>query len=253
MLSIHTQSTQSFIIIGNRNGCLLQYICDNNHPFSGNSKKLTSSRQGLLQRQSEEAAFHVTTELRASCRQYTLLQLSIDGGGIGWLWKGYQSLHWLVSSFLSVDGAALIQASGGLALGSQRKSATGTTLPAWLTSPGPVLLWKHARSNKYSPLVERVHLLHANPQYAYVVLPDGREDTVSVRNLAPAGAADHDPEHSTMNHLKLNHWIDGSVRIKVGYQPLEPLLSFSNSWLLCTIAPFIAFAIYSLRRVTSEN
>ncbi|XP_072905243.1 uncharacterized protein [Hemitrygon akajei] len=81
---------------------------------------------------------------------------------------------------------------------SPRKSATGTILPAWLTSPGPVLLRKHVRSNKYSLLVERVHLLHANPQYAYVVLPDGREDTVSVRDLAPAGAADHYPEHSTV-------------------------------------------------------
>ncbi|XP_059806295.1 uncharacterized protein LOC132381094 isoform X2 [Hypanus sabinus] len=82
-----------------------------------------------------------------------------------------------------------------------RKSVTATTLPVWLTSPGPVLLRKHVRSNKYSPLVERVHLLHANPQYAYVVLPDGREDTVSIRDLAPAGAADHYPEHSpvTMN------------------------------------------------------
>ncbi|XP_059848515.1 uncharacterized protein LOC132406667 [Hypanus sabinus] len=82
-----------------------------------------------------------------------------------------------------------------------RKSATGTTLPAWLTSPGPVLLWKHVRSNKYSLMVERVHLLHANPQYAYVVLPDGQEDTVFVHDLAPAGAADHYPEHSmvTMN------------------------------------------------------
>ncbi|XP_059839436.1 uncharacterized protein LOC132401321 [Hypanus sabinus] len=78
------------------------------------------------------------------------------------------------------------------------KSATGTTLPAWLTSPGPVLLQKHARSNKYSPPVERVHLLHANPQYVYVVLPDGREDTVSICDLAPAGAADHYPEHSTV-------------------------------------------------------
>ncbi|XP_072917921.1 zinc finger protein 704-like isoform X1 [Hemitrygon akajei] len=78
-----------------------------------------------------------------------------------------------------------------------RKSVTGTTLPVWLTSPGPVLLRKHVRSNKYSPLVERVHLLHANPQYAYVVLPDGREDTVSVGDLAPAGAADHYPVHST--------------------------------------------------------
>ncbi|XP_059810217.1 uncharacterized protein LOC132383332, partial [Hypanus sabinus] len=82
-----------------------------------------------------------------------------------------------------------------------RKSVTGTTLPVWLTSPGPVLLRKHVRSNKYSLLVERVHLLHANPQYAYVVLPDGREDTVSIRDLAPAGAADHYPEGSpvTMN------------------------------------------------------
>ncbi|XP_059835985.1 endosulfine alpha b isoform X1 [Hypanus sabinus] len=78
------------------------------------------------------------------------------------------------------------------------KSATGTTLPAWLTSPGPVLLHKHARSNKYSPMVKRVHLLHANPQYAYVVLPDGPEDTVSVRDLVPAGAADPYPKHSTV-------------------------------------------------------
>ncbi|XP_059822039.1 uncharacterized protein LOC132392216 isoform X2 [Hypanus sabinus] len=79
-----------------------------------------------------------------------------------------------------------------------RKSVT---LPVWLMSPGPVLLRKHVRSNKYSRLVERVHLLHANPQYAYVVLPDGREDTVSICDLAPAGAADHYPEHSpvTMN------------------------------------------------------
>ncbi|XP_072896182.1 cAMP-dependent protein kinase inhibitor alpha isoform X1 [Hemitrygon akajei] len=79
------------------------------------------------------------------------------------------------------------------------KSATGTTLPAWLTSPGLVLLRKHVRSNKYSPLVERVHLLHANPQYAYMVLPDGWEDTVSVRDLAPAGAADHYPKHSMIS------------------------------------------------------
>ncbi|XP_059837251.1 histone acetyltransferase p300-like isoform X2 [Hypanus sabinus] len=82
-----------------------------------------------------------------------------------------------------------------------RKSATGTTLPAWLTSPGPALLRKHVRGNKYFLLVERVHLLHANPQHAYVVLPDGREDMASIRDLAPAGTADHYPEHSivTMN------------------------------------------------------
>ena len=39
-----------------------------------------------------------------------------------------------------------------------------------------------------APLVERVELLDANPGYAHVRLPDGRETTVSMRHLAPAGS-----------------------------------------------------------------
>lgn len=70
-----------------------------------------------------------------------------------------------------------------------RRSTSGTALPQWLTSPGPVLLKRHVRGQKTEPLVDRVHLLHANPQYAYIQYPDGHEDTVSVRDLAPAGAA----------------------------------------------------------------
>ncbi|XP_069768376.1 uncharacterized protein [Narcine bancroftii] len=65
-----------------------------------------------------------------------------------------------------------------------RKSESGTTVPAWLTVPGPVLLRRHVRHSKNDPLVDRVTLLHANPHYAYVEFPDGREDTVSVRDLA---------------------------------------------------------------------
>ena len=69
-----------------------------------------------------------------------------------------------------------------------RKSASTTSLPSWLLSPGTVLLRKHVRGAKTDPLVEKVHLLHANPQYAYIAYPDGREETVSIKDLAPSGA-----------------------------------------------------------------
>lgn len=43
------------------------------------------------------------------------------------------------------------------------------------------------RQSKYDPLVQEVTLVEANPDYALVRLPDGRETTVNLRNLAPAG------------------------------------------------------------------
>jgi len=70
------------------------------------------------------------------------------------------------------------------------KSTSGTSLPDWLATPGPVLLRRHVRHHKTDPLVETVLLQHANPQYAFVAFRDGREDTVSVRDLAPAGVPD---------------------------------------------------------------
>lgn len=66
-----------------------------------------------------------------------------------------------------------------------RRSSNGRSLPDWLTKPGPVLLRNHVRENKYQPLVKEVHLLEANPDYAFIRLPDGRENTVSLRHLAP--------------------------------------------------------------------
>ena len=50
-----------------------------------------------------------------------------------------------------------------------------------------MLLKRHLRSSKYEPLVDEVNLLEANPQYAHVRFPDGREDTVSIKHLAPTG------------------------------------------------------------------
>ena len=67
----------------------------------------------------------------------------------------------------------------------QRRSASGTSVPSWLNTPGPVLLRKYVRNSKYDPLVDEAELIEANPQYAHVRLSDGRETTVSIRDIAP--------------------------------------------------------------------
>ena len=68
-----------------------------------------------------------------------------------------------------------------------RRSTNGNSLPTWLLSPGPVYLKRHVRHSKYDPIVDEVELLEANPQYAHIRLPDGRQSTVSLRHLAPVG------------------------------------------------------------------
>ena len=78
----------------------------------------------------------------------------------------------------------------------QRRTATGDSIPTWLTKPGPVFLRKHARRSKYEPVVQEVELLEANPEYAHVRFENGRESTVSLRDLAPHGDS-HPAETST--------------------------------------------------------
>ena len=53
--------------------------------------------------------------------------------------------------------------------------------------PGPVLLKRHVKGTKYDSSVQVVELIQANPQYAHIRHSNGREDTVSVRHLAPRG------------------------------------------------------------------
>ena len=66
-----------------------------------------------------------------------------------------------------------------------RKSLNGTSLPKWLSNPGPVLLRRHDRRFKSDPLVKEVQLVSTNPNYALVRDSDGQENTVSLRDLAP--------------------------------------------------------------------
>jgi len=41
-------------------------------------------------------------------------------------------------------------------------------VPTWLSSPGPELLKRHVRTSKTDPIVDKVDLVHATPNYALV-------------------------------------------------------------------------------------
>ena len=69
----------------------------------------------------------------------------------------------------------------------QRKSSCGRSIPTWLVSPGKALYKRQVRQSKYDPLVDEVELSDVNTNYAHVRFQDGKETTVSLRHLAPAG------------------------------------------------------------------
>lgn len=71
--------------------------------------------------------------------------------------------------------------------GFPRRSSAGASIPTWLATPGPVYFKRQVRTSKMDPLVDEVELLQANPHYAHVRYPDGRETTVATKHLAPKG------------------------------------------------------------------
>ena len=66
----------------------------------------------------------------------------------------------------------------------KRKSTNGTSLPTWLMSPGKVYLRKFVR-DKIDPLLDEVELLDSNQHDATIKHSDGKESTVSTKDLAP--------------------------------------------------------------------
>lgn len=95
-----------------------------------------------------------------------------------------------------------------------RKTGSTIALPTWLTTPGPVLLKKHVRNNKYEPLVEEVQLIDSNPSYARVQFRDGRQSTVSLKHLAPAGNEEYFTDHQDLSecqHLDESRVISDNV------------------------------------------
>ena len=104
------------------------------------------------------------------------------------------ALHSILSLLCTATNATLHERLFDYA----RRSSTGTAIPSWLCEPGPVLLRRHVRTSKTDPLVDEVELVQANPQDAYIRYPDGKEDTVSIRHLAPAGSENCvDPSYET--------------------------------------------------------
>ncbi|KAK3745309.1 hypothetical protein RRG08_014457 [Elysia crispata] len=102
-----------------------------------------------------------------------------------------------------------------------RKSTTGTTLPQWLSSPGPVLLKRNVRASKYEPLVDTVELLDCNPLYDHVKLPDGKETTVSLHQLAPiAGENEGIDVLNTPSTIQQPSMSEDSVPVSVDIQQI---------------------------------
>ncbi|XP_055891822.1 uncharacterized protein LOC129927331 [Biomphalaria glabrata] len=81
-----------------------------------------------------------------------------------------------------------------------RRSTFGKSLPTWLAQPGKVLLKKGVRASKYDDGTIAVDLITCNPQYAIVRLPDGREETVSLRHLAPVPREGESEVYQHMEH-----------------------------------------------------
>ena len=86
----------------------------------------------------------------------------------------------------------------------QRKSSTGSSIPSWLTNPGRVLIKNFNRQSKFDPLVEEVELVEANPEYAHIRYPSGRESTISLRHLAPITGEGSRPSQEGSNETPPN-------------------------------------------------
>ena len=79
-----------------------------------------------------------------------------------------------------------------------RRSMIGKSLPCWLIQPGSVL--RRFVRNKNQPLDDEVELMKANPNFAHIRFPDGRESTVSVSDLAPCPSETTTIPESTTYH-----------------------------------------------------
>ena len=83
-----------------------------------------------------------------------------------------------------------------------RRSSNNSSIPLWLSNPGPVLLGCYVRQSKYDPLVDEVEFIKCDPKYAHIHYPDRHESNVSLRDLAPFGDSTKDssePSTATNN------------------------------------------------------
>ena len=67
----------------------------------------------------------------------------------------------------------------------QRRFTASSSICIGLQPPGLVAIKHHVRSSKFDPLTDEMHLIEANLQNVHVQYPDGKEDTVAFKHLAP--------------------------------------------------------------------
>ena len=109
-----------------------------------------------------------------------------------------------------------------------RRSPSGTSLPAWLSVPGPVMLRKFVRLHKNDDLVDEVELINANLSYANICYSDGRETSVSISDLSPCPRKPRQNEADFLTNSEDND--------KSSSLPQESLNTSSDSSLTTTSA-----------------
>ena len=57
------------------------------------------------------------------------------------------------------------------------------------------------RKSKFDPLVDEFELIDANPNYAHIRFPDGRENTVALKHLAPKNDQEARKNSQAQKHL----------------------------------------------------
>ena len=104
--------------------------------------------------------------------------------------------------------------------GFSRRSSTGASIPTWLATPGPLYMKRQVHTSKMDPRVEEVELLQANPHYAQVRYPDGRETTVATKHLAPKGqVVETQPAPECIPVEAENLPVDTSVGVSLDAEP----------------------------------
>ena len=68
---------------------------------------------------------------------------------------------------------------------------TGHALPSWLVNKDKALVRKQVRQSKYDDWVEECEIIHVTPSYAQIQTESGKEQTVSLRDLAPLPAQEN--------------------------------------------------------------
>lgn len=77
-----------------------------------------------------------------------------------------------------------------------RLSTLGPSIPTWLMEARSVYVKRHVRHNKSDPLVDKADVIQVNPQYVVVRFPNGRESSISLRDVSPCV-----PEEATENNF----------------------------------------------------